>query len=260
MTQAPKNRLKAALKENRRQIGMWLGLRSCTVAEIAAGAGFDWCVIDGEHGPFDLCAIEAQLQAMSGSDCELAVRVPAGEIWMIKQVLDLGAQTVVVPMVDTAQQAGEMVRAMRYAPAGTRGMGAHVVRASRYHEFSDYPANANEETCLIVQAESRLSIDNIDAIAGTEGVDCVLIGPADLAADLGHCGQPDEPEVTEAIEFLIERTHAAGKAAGIIAFDLDRMQHYAGLGVSFIAAGSDVFGFAQSMRALARNAREATDN
>ena len=252
---APPNRLKSALAGDAVQIGLWLGMRSRTVAEIAAGAGFDWCLIDGEHGPFDLSAIEAQLQVI-GDTVPTAVRVPAGEVWMIKQVLDLGAQTVLVPMVETAEQAARMVQAMRYPPEGIRGMGAAVVRASGYHGQPDYPQNANAETCLMVQAESRLAIENIDAIAATEGVDCVFIGPADLSCDMGL--PPDAPEVLAAIEQMIARIRAAGKAAGIVTYDREQMRHYANLGVAFMAVGSDVFGLASWMRGLANKARHVT--
>lgn len=252
---APTNPLKAALRRDDMQIGMWLGLRDRTVAEIAAGAGFDWCLIDGEHGPYDPTAIEAQLQVMQGQGAHPVVRVPAGEVWMLKQVLDLGAQSILVPMVDTAEDAARLVRAVRYAPAGIRGMGAAVVRASGYNAQPDYPANANDEICLIVQAESRAAHDNIDAIAATEGVDCVFIGPADLSTDMGFGGVTDAPEVLEAIDDMTTRIRAAGKAVGIIAFEPDHIARYARSGVRFIGAGSDVFGLSSWMRQVVAVAR-----
>ncbi len=252
---APSNPLKAALKRDEMQIGMWMGLRDRTVAEIAAGAGFDWCLIDGEHGPFDPVAIEAQLQVMKGHGAHPVVRVPAGETWMLKQMLDLGAQSTLVPMVDTAEEAARLVRAMRYAPKGNRGMAAAVVRASDYNRELDYATNADDEICLIVQAESRAALSNIDAISAVDGVDCVFIGPADLSTDMGHGGAM-HAEVMEAIEHMTARILAAGKAVGIISFDDDHLVRFATAGIRFIGVGSDVFGLSSWMRELARGARE----
>lgn len=249
---APANMLKAALRRGEMQIGMWLGMRSTTMAEIAALSGYDWCLIDGEHGPYDIGAIEAQLQTMAGQGAHAVVRVPAGENWMIKQVLDLGAQTVLVPMVDTGADAALMVRAVRYQ-SGVRGMGAAVVRASGYNAQPDYPETADDQICLIVQAETRKAMENIDAIASTDGVDCVFIGPADLSADMGL--PMDSPEVISAIEHMIGRIRAAGKPVGIITFDFDQMRQFADLGVCFLGVGSDVFGTAQWMREQANNVR-----
>jgi len=250
------NPLKAALAADQMQIGMWLGLRSRTVAEIAAGAGFDWCLIDGEHGPYDVSAIEAQLQAMNGQGAQAVVRVPVAAEWMIKQVLDLGAQSLLVPMIDSAEAAARMVRAVRYPPGGLRGMGASVVRASGYDADPGYAAHANDNICLIVQAESRAALDNIDAIAATEGVDCVFIGPADLSTDMGL--PADDPKVLAAIDHMIASIRSAGKAVGIITFDPAQMARYASLGVRFIGVGSDIFQMAASMRALAADSRKAT--
>lgn len=254
---APINTLKAALNADQLQIGMWLGMRSRTVAEIAGMSGYDWCLIDGEHGPYDVTAIEGQLQTLAGTGTNAVVRVPKGESWIIKQMLDMGAQSLLIPMVDTAEEAAEMVRAVRYRPAGGRGMGASVVRASGYNAQPDYPDNANDEICLILQAESVKAMENIDAIAATEGVDCVFIGPADLSVDMGL--PADSPEVIAAIEYMIGRITAAGKAAGIITFDFDQMQRFTKLGVRFLGVGSDVFGTATWMRELAIKARDSAN-
>ena len=253
---APTNQLKAALKRDEMQIGLWMGLRDRTVAEIAANAGFDCIVIDGEHGPYDIGAIEAQLQAISGRGAAAVVRVPAGEAWMLKQVLDLGAQSIVVPMVETAEEAERLVRATRYPPHGIRGLAAAVVRASGHNAEPDYAANANDEICLIVQAESRAAHRNIDAIAKVEGVDCVFIGPADLSIDMGHGGAM-APEVIEAIDDMTARIRKAGKAVGILAFDPDHMVHFAANGARFIAVGSDVFGLSAWMRHVAVEAQKS---
>lgn len=255
---ASKNHLKAALLRDEIQIGMWLGMRSTTVAEIGAHSGYDWCLIDGEHGPYDVSAIEAQLQTLEGQGTSAVVRLPKGEDWMVKQMLDLGAQTLLIPMIDTADQAAEMVRAVRYPPNGIRGMGAAVVRASGYNAQPDYPATADDEVCLILQAETRLAMENIDAIANTDGVDCVFIGPADLSVDMGL--PMDDPKVIAAIEHMILRVRAAGKPAGIITFDFEQMRQFSDLGVRFLGVGSDVFGTAAWMRELSAKARATIAN
>ncbi len=254
---APENRLKRALAEGRMQRGVWLGLASPIVAEMAAHAGFDWCLIDGEHGPNDIPLILTQLQAMAGAPAAPVVRIPVNETHLIKQVLDLGVQTLLVPLVDTAAQAAEAARATRYPPQGIRGIGAGIARASAWSGYEGYAETANDQICLMVQAESRQAIDEIDAIAGTEGVDCVFVGPADLSASLGHPGRPDAPEVREAIEHAVARTRAAGKAAGIITFDPAEFAAYAEMGVTFLGTGADVTLLAAALRGLAASARDA---
>ncbi len=255
---APQNRLKSALAERRMQHGVWLSMASPIAAEIAAHAGFDWCLIDAEHGPNDIPLILSQLQAMTGTPTTPVVRVPVGEAHLVKQVLDLGVQSLLIPLIDTAEQAEAAVRASRYPPLGIRGMGAGNARASAYGHFDDYAATANAEICLMVQAESGEAIANIDAIAGTEGVDCVFIGPADLSASMGYPGRPDAPEVVEAIEHSVARIRAAGKAAGIITFDPTEIGRYAGMGVTFLGTGADVATLAKGLRDLASVARDAT--
>lgn len=179
---APENTLKTALERGDLQTGVWLTLAHPTVAEIAGHAGFDWCLIDAEHGPNTLQTIMPQLQALAGTPAQPVVRVPKNEDWILKQVLDLGVQTVVVPMVDTAEEAAAAAKAVRYPGAGThgpgsRGLGATLARASRYGQIGDYVENANAEICLFVQVESRQAAENIDAIAATPGVDGIFGRP-----------------------------------------------------------------------------------
>ncbi|MFC2967315.1 HpcH/HpaI aldolase family protein [Acidimangrovimonas pyrenivorans] len=254
---APANRLKQALAKGEMQIGLWLGMGSTVAAEIAAGAGYDWCLIDGEHGPNTVTTIRDQLQAMAGRGVAAVVRVPVGEDWVLKQVLDVGAQSVLVPMVDDAAQAEAAARAVRYPPEGVRGMGAALARASDYNAIPDYVTTANGEICLMVQIESAKAVENVDAIAAVEGIDCLFVGPADLSADMGHPGNPGHPDVVAAIEHAIARTLAAGKAAGIITFDPAQFAYYAGLGVTFLGVGGDVTVLAKAVRSLAGEAREA---
>ena len=253
----PRNKLKQALAEGRVQTGLWLGFAHPMAAEIASQAGFDWCLIDGEHGPNDVPLILSQLQAMNGCAASPVVRVPVGEEWLLKQVLDIGAQSVLVPLIDTVEHAERIVRAVRYAPSGIRGMGAGQARASGYGAVTDYVAKAGTEICLLVQAETRRAIEAVAEIAALDGIDGVFIGPADLSADMGYPGQPDAPEVVAAIEAAIPKIRAAGKAAGIITFDPAQVAHYARLGITFLGVGGDVALFANACRGLAAKARKA---
>lgn len=249
---APKNQFKAALRQGGRpQIGLWLNTGEPLLAELAGTAGYDWLVIDGEHGPNDLRSIMAQLQALSASPAEAVVRPPMGETWMIKQLLDIGARTLLVPMVDSADQARELVRAVRYPPHGIRGVGAAVARASAFNTIPDYADTAADEICLLVQAETRAAIADLENIAAIDGIDGIFIGPADLSADMGYIGRIEAPEVQEVIEKAIGTITAAGKAAGILTFNEALNLRYIDLGARFVAVGSDVAEFAGSLRSLA---------
>jgi len=249
------NKLKQALNACEMQIGLWLGSAQPVIAEIAANSGYDWCLIDAEHGPNDVHTVLAQLQAMNGAGAAPVVRVPVGQDWLIKQVLDIGAQTIMVPMVETAKQAAECARSVRYPPDGARGLAAPLIRASGFNAVTDYAATANGQICLIVQIESRVAIENIDAIAATEGVDVVFIGPADLSADMGYIGNADAPEVLDAIEHAVARITAAGKVAGIIPAGGKSFAYYRDLGVRFMGVGSDVLLLAEAIRRRAADVR-----
>jgi 4-hydroxy-2-oxoheptanedioate aldolase len=240
--QSPVNPFKQALLDKRAQIGLWLGLADHYTTEICAGAGFDWLLIDGEHSPNDLRSILQQAQVIAAYPHSHAIaRVPVGHgqagTSLIKQYLDLGIQTLLVPMVDTAQQAAELVRAMRYPPDGIRGMGG--ARASRWGRYPNYPKEANAQACLLVQAETREALDNLEAIAAVDGVDGIFIGPADLSASLGHVGNPRHPDVEAAIDDAIRRITRAGKAAGILTIDETLARHHLALGATFVAVGLD---------------------
>ncbi len=249
---APKNALKTALMNGQNQRGIWLTLASAAVAEIAGKAGFDWCLIDAEHGPNTLTTIQTQLQALAGTPAQAVVRVPKGEDWMLKQVLDLGVQTVVVPMVDTPEQAAQIAAAVRYPGAGKRGMGAVLARASGYGEIVDYVSSANDEICLFVQIESAQAVQNIDAIAATDGVDGIFVGPADLSADMGFVGRLDAPEVLAAIDHVYARAKAANRIIGTVVFDSDHVQPQLDKGVTFLGIGSDSYTLQTSLRSLAK--------
>jgi 4-hydroxy-2-oxoheptanedioate aldolase len=244
--QLPVNMFKQALQNKQAQIGLWLGLSDSYTTEICAGAGFDWLLVDGEHAPNDLRSILQQLQAIAGYPTSHPIaRVPMGHgnvgEMLIKQYLDLGVTTLLVPMVDTASQAQALVRAARYPQndggGGIRGMAG--ARASRFGRYANYALEANAQICLLVQAETQTALDNLDAIAQVEGVDGIFIGPADLSASLGHVNNPTHPEVQAAIEDAIARINRAGKAAGILTPDEALAHHYLALGALVVAVGLD---------------------
>lgn len=247
---APKNTLKAALVAKTVQHGIWVNLVSPIAAEALAGVGFDWLLIDGEHGPNDIPTILQQVQAI-GSRTSIVVRPPVGEVRLVKQLLDLGVQTLLIPMVETAEHAAQMVKAMLYPPHGIRGVGASVARASDYGRIADYIATANDQTCLILQIESRAGLAALPEILKLDGVDGVFIGPADLAADMGYPGNMNAPEVQETIDATLKTIIASGKSAGILTFDPKTAARYQAMGVTFLGVGGDVAILTKAATALA---------
>lgn len=234
----PANRFKKAILAGQQQVGLWVSLASPYSTEIVAGSGFDWLLIDGEHSPNDPTTVLPQLQAAAPYPVSTIVRPAWNEKVLIKRYLDIGAQSLLIPYVETAEQAQAAVAAIRYPLRGVRGV-AGVTRASRFGRVADYVKRAEEELCLLVQIESRLGLDNLEAIARTDGVDGVFIGPADLAAGLGHLGQQAHPEVQKAIEDAIKRIKACGKPAGILAVDEASARRYMEWGTTFTAVGLD---------------------
>lgn len=251
---APKNPFKQALAAGRPQIGLWLGLADPYAADLCAGAGFDWLVVDGEHAPNDIRSTLAALQAI-GTRSQPVVRPPVGEVWMIKQLLDIGVQTLLIPMIETVEQARQMVAAVRYPPRGKRGVGAALARASGFGTETDYIATADAEVCLLLQVESRAGMAALPEILRLDGVDGVFIGPADLAADMGFPGNSGTPGVQAAIRGAIAAIVAAGKAAGILTFDQGLAREYLALGATFVAVGSDVGLLGGGCRALRQTFR-----
>jgi len=251
---APKNKFKEALKSKKLQLGFWQSLASISTCEISSQIGFDWLLIDGEHAPNDIGDIANLLRVIDPSDSHAVVRVVAGVPHIIKQVLDIGAQTILVPMVDTAEQAREMVKAVRYPPDGIRGA-ALVTRAAHYGSSENYAPTANEEICLLVQAESKTAIENLDEICSVEGVDGVFIGPFDLAASMGFVEDPNNVVVQETIENAISRIVSSGKAAGILMLDEARAKKYMEMGSLFVAVGTDVSTFSNASKKLLANYR-----
>jgi 4-hydroxy-2-oxoheptanedioate aldolase len=250
----PKNAFKRALREGRPQIGLWSVLANAAVSELLGAAGYDWLLIDMEHAPNELPDVQAQLQALRGSAATPIVRPPWNDMVWMKRVLDLGAQTLLIPYVQTADEAAQAVSFMRYPPAGRRGV-AGGTRATQWGRIPDYTRRVEEELCLLVQVESRQGLANLDAIAATPGVDGVFIGPADLSADMGHPGDPQHAEVQAAIEDAVRRIRAAGKAAGILARGEAAGRRWLEAGCGFVAVGVDAALLAQAADGLAAKFR-----
>ena len=253
---APHNPFKKALANGELQVGCWLGLADPYVAEITAGAGFDWLLVDCEHAPNDLRSTLAQLQVIAARGSHAAVRPPIGETRIIKQLLDIGAQTLLIPMVESADQARELVAAVTYPPHGVRGVGSALARASDFSAIPDYLTTARDEICLLVQVENKKGMAALDDILTVDGIDGVFIGPSDLAADMGFIGQAGAPEVKDAVLSAIQRIVASGKAAGILTVDTELQVKCRELGATFIATEIDVTLFALSMRNAAASAIE----
>lgn len=250
--QAPKNPFREKLAEGRTLRGCWLGLADAYAASVAATAGFDWVVIDGEHAPNDLRSTLAQLLALQGSGTAPVVRIPDQDTARIKQVLDLGAQTLLVPMVDTPEQATEIARACRYPPDGVRGVGAIMARASSWGLIDEYTPTANDQVFLMVQVETVKGVARLPEILAVEGVDGVFIGPFDLGTDMGRPKAAADPEVRRAVLDALKVIVDSGKVAGVIALDQAFAEDCAAAGARFLGVGIDVLVLANGLRALAR--------
>ena len=250
----PRNAFKKALLEGRPQIGLWVSLASPYSTELVAGSGFDWLLIDGEHSPNDPPTVLPQLQAAAPYPVSCVVRPAWNDKVLIKRYLDIGAQSLLVPYVQTAQEAQDAVAAVRFPPRGVRGV-AGTTRASRYGRVADYASKADDEICLLVQIETRLGLDNLEAIARTDGIDGVFIGPADLSASLGQIGNPSHPAVQEAMKGAVDRLRAVGKPAGILAPREDDARRYIEWGYTFVAVGTDIGLLARHADALAKQFR-----
>jgi 4-hydroxy-2-oxoheptanedioate aldolase len=251
----PANKFRRALAEERPQLGLWCSLASAYAAEIVAGSGFDWLLLDTEHSPSDVLTVLTQLQATAAYDVAVVVRPASNDVVLIKRFLDIGAQTLLIPYVQSAEEAARAVAAMRYPPRGVRGVSA-LTRATRFGRVEGYPQHAAEELCLLVQIETQQALDSLEAIAAVEGVDGIFIGPADLAASLGHAGAQNHPIVVAAIEDAIKRAQAAGKPVGILTSDVAFAKRCIALGAGFTAVGVDVGVLARGTEKLAREFRE----
>lgn len=231
--------------------GAWICSGSPIAAEIVAGSGLDWTLIDGEHSPIGLESTVALLHAVSAYPITPVVRLPSGDPVLIKQVLDLGAQTLLIPMINTAEEAAAAVAASWYPPRGTRGVGSALARSAQFNRIDQYLQRAHEITSIFVQIETAQAVSNARAIAETEGVDGVFVGPSDLAASMGLLGQQEHPDVVAAVLSTIETVRAAGKPVGVNAFAPDVARRYIDAGASFVLHAADVSILARATEKLA---------
>ncbi|ROU03782.1 HpcH/HpaI aldolase family protein [Histidinibacterium lentulum] len=245
----PRNMFKAALSEGRTQLGYWCSIDDSAATEMAAGCGYDWLLIDCEHTAMDPRSVLSHLQAVAPYPTQAVVRPSSLDAAEIKKLLDLGAQSLIVPYVRDAQEAREAAEAVDYAPGGIRGV-AGLTRASRFGRVQGYAGRAREEICLIVQIETVSALDDLEAILAVPGVDGAFVGPADLAASMGYPGEPDRPEVRTAALEAIRRIRAAGKPAGFLTLDEGGMAEAVAAGCNFPAVAVDA--------ALLRQGAEAT--
>lgn len=248
---SPTLRHALAATEGRPLAGMWVCSGSPAVAEICAGSGLDWLLIDMEHAPNGLESVLAQLQAVAAYPVTPVVRVPSNDPVTLKQVLDLGAQTVLVPMVSSAAEARAAVEAVRYPPRGRRGVGSALSRSARWNRVEDYLSDADEHVALVVQVETAMGVEAAAEIAAVDGVDGVFVGPSDLAASLGRLGEQRHPDVVAAVLRTFEAVRSAGKPVGANTFDPAAAREYVAAGASFVLVGADVTLLAQGSETLA---------
>ena len=241
----------ALARRDRALYGGWICMGSPTSAEIMAGSGLDWVLIDMEHAPNGLESVLGQLHAVSGYDITPVVRVPIGDAVVIKQVLDVGAQTILVPMVSTAEQAVAVAAAAQYPPVGIRGVGSALARSARWNRVEGYLSDGGDHVSVFVQIETSDGVDNARAIAETPGIDGVFVGPSDLAASMGLLGLQTHPDVTARVEQVFADVLAAGKAVGVNAFVPEQTRRYVDAGASFVLVGADVALLARGSEALA---------
>ena len=245
----PANSFKRALKAGRAQIGLWSTLSSNYSVEVIAGAGYDWILLDTEHSPNELENLLTQLQATAPYPTHAVVRVPWNDMVTIKRVLDIGAQSILIPYVSTAEEAKAAVSYTRYPPHGVRGV-AGSTRATRFGRIKDYARRAHEEICVLVQIENQQGLDNLESIAAVEGIDGVFIGPADLHASLGYMGEIANPKVMPLIDEAIRRIRKCGKAPGILTPAEEHAKRQLGVGALFVAVGNDIGILARGAEAL----------
>jgi 4-hydroxy-2-oxoheptanedioate aldolase len=247
----PRNVFKHAIARGELQIGLWCSLCSPITAEIVSHSGFDWLLLDTEHSPNEVPDVLGQLQAVQAGTASAIVRPAWNDIVLIKRFLDIGAQTLLIPFVQTPEEARRAVKATRYPPGGIRGITGSG-RASRYGRVKDYLQNASQEICLLVQVETKSALDQIEAIASVDGIDGVFIGPNDLSASFGHIGNWGHPDVQAALEDAVRRLTKIGKPAGILTPNEEEAKRFIQWGYTFVAVGADLGLLARGADALAK--------
>lgn len=251
----PRNRFKSAIKQGKLQIGLWNSLCSAFATDVIADSGFDWILLDTEHAPNEIPNVMAQLQALSTSTATPIVRPAWNDTVLLKRVLDIGAQAVLVPFVQNAEEAKRAVAACHYPPSGVRGVTGSG-RASRFGRVKDYLKQANDEICILVQVETAEAIGHLEAIAAVPGIDGIFVGPADLAASMGHIGNSAHPDVQAAIQDVVTRLKKVGKPAGILTPNEAEADRYIEWGYTFVAVGSDLGLLSKNADALAKRFAE----
>ncbi len=249
---SPSENLAAArTRLGRPLVGLWVSSGNPIAAEICAGAGFDWLFFDAEHSPNDVVTLLGQLQTAAAYPVVSVARPPVNDTALIKQFLETGVTTLVIPMVDTVEQAQAAARAAMYPPQGVRGVGASLARSGRWNRIPNYLQNANDSINLIVQIESVTAVENMEAIVAVDGIDGIYVGPSDLAASMGMIGQQNDPRVDAVVLRAIEVAHAAGKLLGVNAFAEEAAKRYMAAGADFVSVGADVLLLAGATEALA---------
>jgi len=247
------NKFKSAIKAGKKQYGIWNGIPHSYAAEILAGSGFDWVLIDAEHGPFDMNQIIIQLQAMSRYPVSPILRMRNADPVYMKPLMDAGVQSFIIPMVESGETAQQMAEALRYAPEGTRGVGTALARAAQWNRVNNYFKDANDQMCLITQVESVKGVEALDDIIAVEGVDVIFMGPADLAGTMGHLGNPGHPEVKAVVNDCLKRIVDGGKTAGVLTSSKELIADYTAKGAKMIGVGLDTIILAKATKALAEH-------
>lgn len=245
------NKFKQQILNGQKNYGIWNGIPHSYVAEICAGAGFDWVCIDAEHAPFNLSSIVQNLQAIQSHDVSAIIRIPSADPILIKQLMDAGAQSIITPMIESADQAELIARAMLYPPKGIRGVGTALARAAQWNRVNDYFKLADEQMCCIGQIESIKGVEALDEILRVQGLDVVFLGPADLAATMGYLGQPNHPEVIKIVKNCIQKIVKSGKIAGFLTGSKEMIEAYSNEGALMIGVGLDTILLAKATKALA---------
>jgi len=253
------NTFKQNLLAGKKQYGIWNGIVDSYAAEICAGAGFDWVCIDGEHAPFDLRTILHNMQAIQLHQVPAIVRIPNADPILIKQLLETGVQSILAPMIESADQAALIAKAMVYPPKGIRGVGTALARAAQWNRVHDYFKLANDQMCSIGQIESIKGVEALDEILQVEGLDVCFLGPADLGATMGYLGQPGHPEVVKLVKHCIQKIVKAGKIAGFLTGSKPLIQEYTDAGALMIGVGVDTILLAKATKNLAETYKQSLE-
>lgn len=243
------NTFRQQILQRERLIGFWISMTNSTTVEVASLTDYDWMLLDGEHAPTSLPLLVSQLQALNGTGVPAVGRPAENNAVMIKQLLDIGFYNLLIPFIESAEDARKAVAATRYPPEGIRGVaGAH--RSNRYGTVAGYNEAINDNITVLLQIESLPGLEAFDEIVAVEGVDGIFIGPSDLSAALGHLGNPNHPDVQATIRDLHQRAQAQGKATGILAPVEADAQRYLEWGFNFVAVGTDLTLFKQAVFSL----------